>query len=274
MQRTFRLLAAALALPLVSGCIESTTLLKVGKDGSGTVTVREFYSPQLTQMMDGMAGMVQGIVPDGAEGAEAAPAAVDLFKDSIEKKAALMGPGVTITHREDVTNAAGWKGFLATYAFPDINKLNLGIGEGDADAEDGPAGFRFAFTPGSPAKLDIVPNKSPSAEQEAAVAEEATEVADMGGQMTAMMAPMIKGLRMTFLVQVDGAIVETNARHSIPDRNTVVVMDLPVEKLMGNPQALQLMTSKDPNMQKKLLGMDLPGVKLEDPSKTISVSFD
>jgi len=97
---------AVLAAVVAAGCIESATVLSVKKDGSGKILVREYYSPQITQMMS-----------MGETGAGGQPATgVDLFKDQIEEKAESFGPNVRLVRSAARTNSRGWSGFQATYA--------------------------------------------------------------------------------------------------------------------------------------------------------------
>ena len=79
----FRTLTALLMALFFSGCMEEAVLLKVNKDGSGQVIVREMVSSQMGQMMGGE-GIALQEVPDAAAQKKA----------EAEKKASAMGEGV------------------------------------------------------------------------------------------------------------------------------------------------------------------------------------
>jgi hypothetical protein len=299
------------------GCIESTTVLNVNKDGSGTIMVREFYSPQMAGMMSGMGDMMSGMVSGmgdmtagmmgtnkpvgGAKPGADAAKKVDFVAGAAKGKAAKFGPNVRQIEYAEKTNKEGWKGFEAKYAFPDISKLKVALGEaesGDASSSQGKTSakmdtaYSFSFSPGDPARLEIVPIKqkkpavgsaAPGPETNAAgsVGEAAGQTPpemgggeEMGAAMMQMMAPMLKGMRMTFITQVNGSIVKTNAKFtSAKHPNAFVVMDMPMDKLLANPEAMKLMSSDSPQDRAKLAALNIPGVLLEDPDKAITVSF-
>lgn len=282
MQRWIKNISLGLMPLALAGCVESTALVKVNKDGSGLLVVQEFLSPQITQMMEGMGQAMGealgGMAGETAEGEAPKPApkpAADplaLFKDSIEKKLATLGEGAKLVSSQAKTNAAGWKGYTATYSFKDINAVSVALGDNSKEESgDGmpvDTGVKFQFKPGDVAELSILPVKNEAPAEKA----EPEAPAEDPAMMMQMMGPMLKGMRMALFVQVDGEIVETNARY-VKKPNIVTVMDMPMDKVLANPEAAKLMGKKGPEVTAKLIELQIPGVLLEDEGKTIGIKF-
>ena len=307
------LTAVSLLLATV-GCFETATLLSVRKDGSGMVIVREYFSPQISQMMEGIpAGEAQE--PEaGADGKPAptpkpkqdsAPASIEMFKDQIEKRTARLGEGVTLAESKPIVNEAGWRGYQAKYAFRDVTKLRLkmgdtdmgGAGEGSGGGAENKSGteYTFEFAPGGTATLKIIPatKDKPASAAETSAEEKkpdedvaafgeiqkidesgAEEANPLAAGMSGMLGSMFQGMRLTFLVQVEGAITETDSSYKSENApNIVTVMDMPVDKMLSNQAAMNLLMAKDPNAAEKLAKMNIEGLKLADAERAITVKF-
>jgi hypothetical protein len=301
MNKTILILAAAGGLAASTGCIKNTTLVSVNPDGSGTLTVSDAFSPQVSAMLSGMGGAVEGIMesmgeavggslPGDAGAGESRALAMprvdfsELMKTAAENRTAKLGPGVELVSSSATETDDGWKGYQATYKFADINKVHVGVGGADlteagmASAEEEPLGFTFRFTPGNPARLEIVPAATTETNPDAAGLPGDTDLAEaadaMGTDMARMVAPMLSGMRLSLMVKVNGEIVETNSDHrSAEHPDIITVLDMPVEKMVGHPEAMSILSSQAPDMLARLRALDLPGVKLEDEAKTISVLF-
>ena len=73
MRRLLGMLGLMAVTALLSGCLEDRTVVKLKKDGSGTLTKEVYMSPQITTMMEQMAagmeqmatGMAAGIASAG-----------------------------------------------------------------------------------------------------------------------------------------------------------------------------------------------------------------
>ncbi len=275
----------------LSGCIESTTLLDVRKDGSGTIRVQEYYSPQIMSMMEGFQDTARqmemtfddedGVAHSADVGGEL-PA--DLFEEQIRSKIQEYGPGVTLEESREVTNDQGWKGFEAIYAFPDINRIQIG-GTEMADADDDTIRYTFEFTADDTATLRIIPVRAettaPAGEMDATDVEElhagdmeTMDDADMFGGMDAMFGNMFQGMRVRMLVRVDGEVVESNAEYPVAGRdNLFTLMDVEFDRFLDDPDALQLLMAEDPDALYKLKDKDIPGIRVEDPDQTITIRF-
>jgi len=322
MQSVGRVLAV-LGVLATAGCIESATVLSVSKDGSGKILVREYYSPQLTQMMAMGETAADGQPPTG----------IGLFQENIEEKAEAFGPNVRLVRSEARQNKKGWSGFQATYAFDDVNDIVISIGgdqedgeqgmsaggagdgglesgnaAGEAEEKDDKDRFHFEFEGGEVCTLRIIPEKKPvpapppKTEGAPPATPEEDEMASLldsmgtteagdasspgagaGNEMAAammegmggMMGGMLQGMRMMFVVTVDGKIMLTNSSFPAGEKkNAITVMDVPVDKMMNNPRAMQILTSQEmENKTAALEQLDIAGVKLEEPNKVIEVKF-
>ena len=78
-----------------------------------------------------------------------------------------------------------------------------------------------------------------------------------------MMSQMFKGMRIAIAIEVEGAIVETNATHRKGSRVTLMEMDF--DKLLENQEKFKLFAESKPETfeETKALMKDLPGIKVE-----------
>ncbi len=262
--KVLKVMWAGLIAVAVSGCVDVQSTVRLKADGSGTVTVEQYMSPQMTGMMESMAGMTQAATTN-------APAAkVDalaMFEDMITQEIKGLGETATLVSKEASTNAQGWKGFKLVCAFKDINKLNLsGVGNMEGPGEEKDAAkskMQVSFKPGKPAKL-VVTEPEPPATTEAAPAQ--PEGMDQQAMMQ-MMAPMMAGMRMRMAIEVDGKIVKTNAQYV--EGNRVVLADITMDKVLANPEGAKLITAaqNDPKAIEKLAALKIEGVKISTEKK-------
>ncbi len=286
MKPFLRTLGFVILPAIFSGCIESTTMVEVKTDGSGTIRVLEFYSPQIMSMLEGFPDemhwmeMPQEHEDDTHRQADAS----GLFQEQIMAKLMEYGPGVTLDSFHETTNARGWKGFEAMYAFSDINQIRLGGGD-ISETNDDALQYSFQFTPGETATLRIIPARPDTAAQvrEREPMDEddfhMTETPDMDDQemlngMEGLFGDLFQGMRVRMRVQVDGTVVESNADYPAPGRdNLITLMDVEFDRFLNDPEAMQLLMSEDPDAMYKLKEKGVPGIQVEDPDKTIVIRF-
>lgn len=298
-----RLGAACLAMLLVSGCMESDTLVQVNKDGSGGILVRTFLSEEAIAMTGSMEDMAAALAEEwGEAGAEVEGlSALPVFlQGMVLGQADQFGDGVRLAQVRKATNDHGWNGFMARFIFDDINQVQLSSGmtpgEGDAAEE---TMYRFSFTPGETAQLQLIPTReTASLEMEAGVDAVEMEMEDcgfdgefefdmgfdemdfsemMGGMddaMSAMFGTMFKGMRFSIQVEVSGDIVDTDAGHRSDTRpNRVALVDMNFDELMAHPEAMSQLMKSDPDAMYALQAEGAPGLKMEDPDKTVTIRF-
>ena len=269
--KTTQLAALLAALSLAAGCIESKTVYSVKKDGSGTVLIEDYLSPQMTVVMDSMAQQMSGSLGGGGASV-AGPKGSNMFQAQIDGRCEQLGNNLTLVSQQAVTNAAGWKGYRAVFAFKSVADLkvpgaNTDVTPNPAEVKVTPPAYTFQFVPGAKPTLKIVPTPKP---KDAAPPKEEDP---MAAQMAAaMVGSMLKGARNTIIVEVEGDIADTNAKFRNGKRQ-VVLMDVPLDKLAGNTDAMKILTTKSPDQQEKLSKLTVPGVQVEDPTKTISITY-
>ena len=96
------------AAVLCSACFESTTVLRVGGDGAGTLTQRTIVKKAALAQMRSFAALGGG------------RASLDpLSEDQARALAASLGPGVTLTSSTAIKNDDG-EGRESTYTFTDV----------------------------------------------------------------------------------------------------------------------------------------------------------
>jgi hypothetical protein len=263
------LLPLLLGTLLFTGCIESGTMLVVNTDGSGTIIARAFMN---TQVMEGFAGGFGGL-GEGAGGAP--PDMTESLKASLEGAAEIFGE-VKFESIKEVKNKLGWKGYEATYSFTDANKVRMTSPDVEMDGGGGPEMkggdtiYDIKFSAGNPATIEFIaeiPEEDDGAD-EAGGEEEAFQP-----QMMAMMAPMLKGMRVSYLVKVNGKITESNGKYLNKESGTLLLMDMQVDKLLANPDAAKLMgNGKKPDF-KELSKKKIPGLKFHNPEENVKISF-
>lgn len=248
-----------LAAFCLTGCLQVEKIVRLRADGSGTIEETLLIPKATLASLQQMAG--------------AGGKPLDLFDEGKLKTAAgQMGDGVILVSAKKISSDAG-EGFTATYAFTDVNKLKLD--QNPIEAMPGPTGspgtnenkepIVFHFTKGSPAELSIVtpaPQFKPKAPQP-----EGAE--DMAMQM---MQRMLKDMKMTFALEVEGKISETNAAYHEGSRVTFMEMDF--NKVLADPVKFKALAKANPQslQEAKALIKGLDGVKVET-SPEVKIKF-
>ncbi|WP_224981593.1 hypothetical protein [Geomonas agri] len=119
-----RLLITCFALMLLTGCFQVTTVVRVNRDGSGTVEETVFISKKVVAQIEEMFRSLKS-AGGKVQGAGGKDNPFDLFEpDQLKGRANSMGKGVSYLSGERVENK-DFKGYVARYAFRDINTLQL-----------------------------------------------------------------------------------------------------------------------------------------------------
>jgi hypothetical protein len=319
MKTPFRVLSAFAVAIVFSGCFQSEVVVSVKPDGSGTVTETMLMSKT---MVDEMKKMTEGF----AKGFEDAAKEVDpnakvtktetktpargfelLDEKKLKEAASGMGSGVTFVSAKKISNEKG-EGYVATYAFTDINQLKIdqnrsnampdagglggpggpgGPGGFDAPSAPGAAGapggqakegkaepITFQFKKGKVAEL-IIKSPETAADPRGAKSKEekAAESAPGGEEMAMMMMQqMFKDMKMVVAVEVAGKVVKTNAEHVKGNRVTMMEMDF--NKLMANPAKFKELSKANPKTveETKALVKGIDGIKVE-AKPSVSIQF-
>ncbi len=268
--RVIRTLAVLIAAVTLTACLDSTTIVKVKPDGSGTVEQTTLVN---TAALKGMMSGAQAKPSDGPV----------INRDDLERTAARMGKGVTLVSAEPFTGANGFEGTKAIFAFEDINLIqisqdpNLSGGTGGRNATEPTADdpVKFTFKRGATTSTLTINyiDKPPTGD--------ATPNPAGGGDMPDLTNPMVmnmiktmfKGLKINIGLEVVGSIVNTNAEYVNGPRITLLEMD--VESLFADEAKLKALQGKlgpDASLSEvKPLLKDIKGIKIDGPS--ISVEF-
>jgi len=258
----------ALLIPLLAGCLQAETTVRVTPDGSGTLIERVVLGHDTIALLTEMAP-------------EDKPFTL-LDEAWLRDQAGRYGEEVRLVAAMPLETDFG-KGYEARYAFPDVNDLRVDTDPGtrvpgdDAGAaveqEKAPELATFTLEPGSPARLVIRwPVDRPEADDGAASGAESGEepAGEPAPEELAMLKEMLGGLRMSIAVEVEGEIVETNATHREGSR--VTLLDIAFAELLSNEAALRKMATQEPETlaELKAFTKELPGLKLEvEPEVTV-----
>src|SRR5262245_19668692 len=131
-----RALAPILAAAVAAGCFQSTTLIRINADGSGTIE-------QTTLVTDAAMRQLRQFAAMGAESGKPQ----DLFSTAQARQmAAAIGADVSTLSSTRIKTAEG-EGSKATFGFADINRLRFK--QGGASSDDA-ADAAYARSPGTP----------------------------------------------------------------------------------------------------------------------------
>lgn len=214
------------AAAVCTACLDTSTLVTVKPDGSGTIQQRILVSTEgLEDALGGMGFKSKG----GTTKKSGGPKAGDLRAD-----AARVGDGVELVSVEPISAPAGFQGAVATYSFRDIRKLHADEflmpgppgGTGGAPSDSRTA-FTFTTTPDGTALLSIAFDEKP-AKKKAGADKNAPQ--DFPGLTDAKALEMVKtlfrGFKVGLDIEVAGDIVRTNADHVNGRRITLMAFDM------------------------------------------------
>ena len=249
--------AAMVSATALCGCLEHETVLMVRPDGSGTLTETTLLGAQMVQMMTAMGGMAPA--PDGQAPMDPLQQMVD--KETLAKRAAAMGEGVTVTSAKALKKEDGRAGSEVVYAFKDVSKLKLNVKqdsggppapEDQKDTKQEVVKLEFVkASGGTPAKLTIImPEPAKKGPDGAATKPEMPDEmkAQMQAQMKPLMEQMMGGLRMSLTVKTGGKVVKTDATYPLKDGTGVTVFDVDFGELVKDDEAFGKMGAMNKDM--------------------------
>jgi hypothetical protein len=265
--RAIKSLAVLLSPIALTACLNSTTIVKVKPDGSGTV--------EQTTLVNTAA--LKGMMP----GAEKGGGPV-INRDDLERMAARMGKGVKLLSAEKTTGEPGFEGTKAIFAFDDISQIQISqdpsLGGGTSSRSAAPSAddpVKFRFTRGATSStltIDYIDRAPPGSVQPNPAG--AGDMPDLTNPMMMnMLKAMFQGFRITIGLEVVGNIVKTNAEYVSGPRITLLEVD--VAELLSDEAKLKALQGKlgpDASLTHvKPYLKDIKGIKIDGPS--ISVEF-
>jgi hypothetical protein len=250
--KTFRFLLGAIcvvaAMFFLSGCFQAEQVINVKPDGSGTVVFT---------VKVGKAALEQMKALGGGGDANADPLEQMMKKEEAEEMAKKLGEGVKLEKIEPFKEGES-VGKRATFSFADINKvkadMSMGPDAGGDDKDKEP--IKFEFTKGSPATLIIhSPNKK---------SKDKPDDPQEDAQMAAA-AAMMKDMRITIAVNVQGTLVSTDADNKEGTRITLI--DLPVGEALKDVKKFKAIDRAADWASAAKLIKEIPGAKVESKQK-------
>jgi hypothetical protein len=260
--RTWRLIGAVLPTILLTGCLQSTALVKVNADGSGTIENQTLMTSAALAQMRQLAGLFGGT--DGKP--------VDPFSEQqMRELAAQMGDGVTLISTKPL-KTDGAEGREAVYAFRDITKLRVS----ESPTAPGNTSIRAGGVSIGAGQGAITMDLARTAEGNVLLtlhtpADPLSGLIDQFGSATrrgtpmppdqaAMMRQMLAGLRVALRVEPAGRLLRTNSPYV--DGQTVTLFDIDVDGLLKDEAAFtRLQNAKTASEAAEAL-KNVPGVKL------------
>jgi hypothetical protein len=265
--RVVRILAWLFATAAMTACLNSTTVVKVKPDGSGTVEQTTLVN---TAALKGMAGADR----------QGGPV---INREDLERTAARMGKGVRLISAEKATGDPGFEGTRAIYAFDDINQIQISQDPGMSGSTSGRLSseptaddpVKFKFTRGATSSTLMINyiDKAPPGSVQPNPAGKG-DMPDLTNPMImGMLKTMFQGFKINIGLEVLGDIVKTNAEYVSGPRITLLEMD--VAEILSDEAKLKALQGKigpDASLtQVKPYLKDIKGIKIDGPS--ISVEF-
>jgi hypothetical protein len=266
--RSLRVLLALVSCVALTACINSTTLVKLKADGSGTVEQTTLVNVAALKSLGGAGQQMGGGVVNKAD---------------LERTAARMGKGVRLVSAEPVKGANGFEGSKAIFAFDDVNQIQVNQGPSMSGSTNGrmsseptsddPVKFKFTRGAGT-STLTIAFVDKPGGTGKTDTG--ANPMADMdltNPMMMGMIKSMFAGFKINIDLEVDGSIVKTNAEYVSGSRLTLLEMDM--DSLLADEAKLKALQGKlgpDASLSAvKPYLKDIKGIKIDGP--TINVEF-
>ena len=266
--RTTRVLIALATSVLLTACIDSSTLIKVKPDGSGTI--------EQTTLMN--LGAMKAMMP----GQPNKPTGPLLSTDELTRAAERMGKGVKLVSSEPIKNG-DFEGTKAIFAFDDINQVQVnqepaGAPTGSAapgkSSDNDPVKFTLARKGASSVLTIAFQDKPGSLSPPSAGANQPGQMPDLTNPMILnMLKSMFEGFKVNISVEPVGTIVKTNAEYVTGSR--ITLLELELAPLLADEAKLRELQGKfgpDASLsQVKPYLKGIKGIKVDGP--TVSVEF-
>ena len=260
----FRFAIVVACAAVLSGCLNSTSLVKVKPDGSGTIEQTLLVNTAtIKALASGFGG--KGELKESGN---------ILDEDQFKRSAERMGVRpVSLTPMKE----GGFEGAKAIYAFDDITKVRVDqdpqmagpVAGGTMKAGGSNTPIKFAFAKqGANSVLTIAVDEKTAAPGSKTDAKTPDKV---DPAMMQMIKTMFQGFKVLIDIEVDGKIVKTNADYVNGSRVTLLELDM--GQLFENEAALTALQSKVgpgasiADVRPYLKG--IKGVKINDPTVTI-----
>ena len=244
---------------VLSGCINASTLIKVKRDGAGTI--------EQTVLMNTAAlkGLMAGLDAQGQV------KTTNPFTDAeFQKVAASLGKGVRFVSSSPLSQG-GFEGAKALFEFDDVSAIRIQqaptAGGQMAMSSTTPVTFGFSRQDGSSVLTVTFDEKSLSKPPSAAEPKPAAPNIDP--MMLGMMKQMFQGFKVAIDLEVDGKIVKTNADYVTGSR--ITLLELELAGLLEDEAKLRELQGKIGASLAEIRPFlkDVKGVKINVPTMTV-----
>ena len=254
---TAGLLAVAVTL---GGCFQSTTVLHVSGDGSGTLVQRTVFTGAALAQFRQFAQMAN----PNAKTPEL------LSEDQARSMAASLGPGARYVSSTPV-RTDGAEGRESLYEFPDVRTLKI------AQQPPGPGGVTVRADSLGP-QQDITFSLEPAAGGDQVLHIHMPDLRKLPGlpgapqpgsgtptpaptdQQIELVKQMFTGLRILVAVEPNGRLVKTSSPFS--DGNRVTLLDIDFDQIVSNPDAFEKLKAIKTPEDAQTVVKAIPGIKL------------
>ena len=252
--RMQRFVLAAIAVLSTAGCFQSSTVIRVKADGSGTIEQRLLLTDQALDQLKAFTILGGGNADNADPTSEAQAKAL----------ASVIGPGVTYVSSMPITSGRS-QGRDSIYAFADITQLRIseqpsvpgatGLKAAGVNAGGDPITFGFGRTAESNAVLRIlVPRPAifptgPNGEAQPPTIEQIT-----------MVKQMLAGARVTVAVEPAGRLVQTSSPFA--EANRVTLIDVDIDRAASDPDLAKKLQSIKTTEDTQAVINSIPGLKI------------
>jgi hypothetical protein len=264
--RRFTAALVCAAASVLAGCFQSSTLVKLNPDGSGTIE-------QTTTMTAQALAQLQELAAMGDKDKSKTKMSEPFSLDEAKAAAAKMGTGVSLVSADKI-DTPDRKGIKAVYAFKDIRTLSLNEMNTPGGADMGaktekPMTLTFSQLPNGHALLTIKNDTDVTKNMTAGMGNAGQS--PLGGmdsaQAAEMMKTMLGGMKVDFAIQV-GHVVKTNVPYV--SGGTVTLLSMDFDQVLSNPAALEQMQKPKSMADTKAALQGVKGIKVSlDPELTI-----
>jgi len=245
---------ATFTLCFSTSCLRTSTVVRVKKDGTGSIIARYYFSPEMLAMLDqlGQLGGALGQLGGAAEGAAAAGPDLGLIRElakpdeeSLKADAVGFGEGVRYASHEPGKDDDGWVGYTVAYEFDDIRKVRIDQTSIPGKAKEfvASAGEELKKDEGGSVSFtlegDLLTVKSTFAKKgmdgfvDQKQLDQAKEMGMTPSDAIKMSAGMMQGMRIGYFVRAEDGIAETNADHVTGD--LIILSDADLGKVLLDP---------------------------------------
>jgi hypothetical protein len=271
-----RILFVGVCAVSLVGCLNTSTVIRVAPDGSGTIEQTLLFNPKSIE--NAFASM--GMKPTGKSStSEKNPIDAEAMKKAAEE----LGNGVTLVSVTPVKEPSGFEGVTARFRFDDISKLQTedllmptpakqAAPGGGADSGKGQNRIAFKLTRGAGGTSTLTATFDEP---------KGGKKAEKGGgksgpnlddpEMAQMIKTLFKGFRIGVDLEVVGQIVKTDADYVNGKRITLAEIDVAQLLAEGKKlESLEKVLSPDASIAEvRPYLKDVKGLKINKPVVTV-----